>query len=153
MYLLPLITDIDNANYQIYRKDCPSNVKSAAKSLTQVMGQSNLYTTTLAPGDPKCKYQVEIILRSIEFGDFGEQSVIATVTPPSTPASTVISTQLAGLLANSETLTVDQTITSLSSLSSVNQTEKSTETTKSVSIMMNLVSTIDIPTGGALTLM
>ena len=152
VYLLPLITDIDNANYQIYRKDCPSNPKSAAKSLTQVMGQSNLFATTLAPGDPKCKYQVEIVLRSIEFGDFGEQSVFATVTPQPTPASKVISTQLAGLIANSQSLTVDQTITSLSSLSSVNQTEQSTETTQSVSIMMSLVSTIDIPTGGALTL-
>ena len=152
VYLLPLITDVDNAKYQIYRKDCPSNKKSQAKPLTQVMGQSNLFTATLAPGDAKCKYQVEIILRSIEFDDFLEASVIATVTPPATPASQVISKQLAGLVANKDTLTVDQTITSLSTLSSVNQTEKSTETTKSVSIMMDLVSNVDSPTGGALTL-
>lgn len=34
MHLLPLIVDIDNANYQIYKKDCPINKKSAAKSLS-----------------------------------------------------------------------------------------------------------------------
>ena len=152
VYLLPLITDIDSAKYQIYRKDCPSNKKSQAKSLTQVMGQSNLFTATLAPGDPKCKYQVEIILRSIEFGDFIEGSAIVTVTPPATPASQVISKQLAGLVANKNTLTVDQTITTLSTLSSVNQTEKSAETTKSVGTMMDLVSTVDSPKGGALIL-
>ena len=86
--MLPQITDIDNARYQIYRKDCPSDKKSPAKSLTQVMGQSNLFTTILAPGNAKCNYQVEIILRSIEFDDFLEISVIATVTTPLTPAST-----------------------------------------------------------------
>ena len=94
VYLLPDISNVDNAQYQIYRKDCPSNKKSAANSLSQVMGTSNLFTTTLAPGDPKCNYQVELILRSIEYNDFREQSVIATVTPSSTPASTVISKQL-----------------------------------------------------------
>ena len=152
VFLLPQITDIDKAKYQIYRKDCPSNRKSQAKSLTQVMGQSNLFTATLAPGDAKCKYQVEIILRAIEFDDYIEGSVIATVTTPTTPASQLISKQLAGLVANKDALTVDQTISTLSGLSAVNQTEKSAETTNSVKTMIGLVSTIDTPTGGALTL-
>ena len=152
VYLLPQITDIDKAKYQIYRKDCPSNKKSQAKSLTQVMGQSNLFTTSLAPGDAKCNYQVEIILRAIEFDDYIEGSVIATVTAPTVPSSQLISKQLAGLVANKDALTVDQTISTLSGLSAVNQTEKSAETTNSVKTMMGLVSTIDTPTGGALTL-
>ena len=54
VYLLPQITDIDQGKYQIYYKNCPSQ-NASAKSLTQVMGQSNLFTTTLAPGDAKCK--------------------------------------------------------------------------------------------------
>ena len=152
MYLLPVISDVDNAQFQIYRKDCPSNKKSAAISLSQVMGTSNLFTSTLAPGDPKCNYQVEVILRSIEYKDFIEQSVIATVTPPTTPASTVISKQLNSLVANNNSLTIDQTISSLCTVSSVNQTEKSAETQASVKTMMQLVSTIDSPTGGSLTL-
>ena len=152
MYLLPQITDIDNAKYQIYRKDCPSDKKLVAKSLTQVMSQSNLFTTTLAPGNAKCNYQVEIILRSIEFDDYLEISAIATVTTPPTSVTTVISNQLAALVANNDTLTVDQTISTLSSLSSVNQTESSAETKKSVATMIQIVNTIDSPKGGAMTL-
>ena len=64
----------------------------------------------------------------------------------------MISNQLAALAANNDTLTVDQTITTLSTVSSVNQTEPSAETKKSVSTMMQMVGTIDSPQGGAMTL-
>ena len=151
-FMLPNISDVDSAQYQIYRKDCPSNKKSSANSVSQVMGTSNLFTSTLAPGDPTCNFQVEIVLRSIEYNDFIEQSVIVTVTASSTPASTVISNQLNSLVVNNASLTIDQTVSTLCMVSSVNQTEKSAETQTSVITMMQLVSTIDSPTGGSLTL-
>ena len=152
VYLLPTITDVDNAQYQIYRKDCPSNNNSVAISLSQVMGQSNLFTTTLAPGDPNCNFQVEVILRSIEYGSYIEQGVIATITPSPTPASTVISNQLNALISNNKSLTIDQTINVLCTVSAVNQTEKTAETTASVKIMTQMISNLDSPTGGALKL-
>ena len=151
VYLLPQITDIDQGKYQIYYRSCPSQ-NASAKSLTQVMGQSNLFTTTLSPGDAKCKNQVEIILRSIEFGDFIENSVIATITTPPTPSSQIISTQLNVMATNNASMTVDQTISGLSSLTMVNQTEATADTRKSVDTMLKMVSVIDAPKGGPMSL-
>lgn len=146
LFLLPAITDVDQATYQILRRDCP-NQTITKSPLTEVLGQSNVYTTNLAPGSASCNYQVEITVRAFEYGSSIDQTCIVTVTAPPNPAAVIVANQLSAVVANQNSTTVDQKITSLCSLSSVNLTQPTASTKSSVQTMMDLISQLDSPTG------
>ena len=153
MFVLPLSTDIDRANYQIYRKDCPSDPNSTVTSLTQVFSQVNVYSLTLSQGNKSCHYQVELILRAIEFGDFIELTDIVTVGPAEVPSTDLAASQMSNLQANNDSQTADQTLTTISAVSSVPLTENSTSSSGVVGALMDSISSIDAPSGGVLDVM
>ena len=151
LFLLPVITEVDQAQYQIFRMDCPSQ-NNKNMSLTQELGQSNIYTTTLAQGLASCNYQVEIIVRAFEFNDYIDQSCIVTVTPSSKSAADTVAKQLSLLTANNSSMTVDQAITTLSSVALVSLTEVSASTKNSVKAIVNLISQLDSAAGAIMQL-
>ena len=151
LFLLPAITDLDQARYQVLRRDCPGQ-NNTKKPLTQELGQSNIYTTTLAPGSASCDFQVEITVRAFEYDDHIDQTCIVTVSAPAKTATDTVAEQLDALLANKDSMTVDQKITALNSISSVNLTEPSASTKKSIQTMLDLISELDAPKGTVMNL-
>ena len=152
MFSLLKSTGKDTANYQIYRRDCPGSGNPAAP-VTQVIPTSSCYTTTLSAGQQSCNYQVEVILRALEFGDWKEVSTVITIVNSNATSTSLLSTQLGGLQANQKFLTPNQVISALNELTNVPNTEASTSGQTSVNTTLSLLSNIDSPGSGTRTLM
>ena len=152
MFSLPKSTGKDAAQYQIYRRDCPSS-KNPASPVTQVLPTCSSYNTMLSPGDKSCGYQVEIILRAIEFDDYKEVSTIITVKSDDRSTTDLVSGQLGDLEKNRKFLTPNQIISSLNELANVPVPEPSAAGVGAINSTLNLLSGLDNPNGGMRLLM
>ena len=153
MFVLPLSTDIDKAQYQIYRKDCPSNENSSAVSLTQVITQLNVYSLFMTQGNETCNYQVEVILRAIEFDDYVEMSSIITVNPSEIPSTVLAAETMEDMESDNGSMPADQAITTISTVSLVPLLENSTASSRVVDSLLDTVSTIDAASEGIMDVM
>ena len=151
-FSLPKSTDEDKAQYQILRRDCPSS-KSEALPVTQVFGTRNSYTGVFSPGQESCKFQVEIILRSIEFGSSIEISDIITIKQSNKPANDVVTDSLNLLKANSNNTNPNQKLTMLGQISNINVTDSSKNGKDAVNTIKDGITDLDKPSGGVRDLM
>eukprot|EP01022_Parablepharisma_sp_SALTPOND_P022581 TRINITY_DN45_c0_g1_i1.p1 TRINITY_DN45_c0_g1~~TRINITY_DN45_c0_g1_i1.p1 ORF type:complete len:2028 (-),score=149.77 TRINITY_DN45_c0_g1_i1:98-5482(-) len=143
-------TGVDEAQYQIYKRNCPST-NTKATPLTQLLSQSNSYTATLAPGLKSCDYKVEIILKVFEYEDSIELKEVVTVKEPESPVQEVLKTQFDKLKANTD-LTMDQKFTMLAEISSTEVIEASDPAKEIVDAIYKELDAMDQP-GGMLEVM
>ncbi len=115
MFTLPSSTDVDQARYQIYRRDCPAG--SDLVPITKLLSSANTYSTVLSPGNSTCNYQVEIMVRAFEYGGYADSS--ATVVVQSLDSSVSVTDLLSKQLDGLEYLTADQQFTLLTQLTNV----------------------------------
>ena len=106
------------------------------------------FTTLLSPGSQDCDFQVEIILRAIEFSGYSETSCLITVTNPTIPSTDVVANSLNGMSANANNMNPNQILGSLNEVANIRITEASTSGKSSVGTLLNLLSGIDAQTGG-----
>ena len=153
MFSLPKSTGKDTAQYQIYRRDCPGSGNPASQ-ITQIIPTSSCYTTVLSAGQKSCKFQVEVILRALEYDDYKEVNTVITVVADDNTSSTdLVSGQLNGLQKNKKYLTPNQLISSLNELTNVPVPEASTAGEGSVNSTLGFLAGIDKPDGGMRDLM
>ena len=138
MFTLPSTTDVDAAKYQIFRRDCPSG-KSGAVQITQVLETSSSYSAVLAPGLKSCNYQVEIILRAMEYDSFIEVSSIITVKIPEKSSTDLVTDVLNMLTANSNNTSPNNKISLLNQVVSCPVNEASPAGKKNVGTVMGFI--------------
>lgn len=146
-FFLPESTDIDNAQYQIYRRDCPSSTAQATP-ITPVMNTLNSYTMLLSAGQSQCNFQVEVILRAIEFGSYAEVSTIITIANSAEPAANLVADNLNVIQANYQTMTTNQIMSSLNEIANIPLSDASSSGKNSVNLLVNFVSMLDASPGG-----
>ena len=149
---LPKTTDVDKAQYQILRRDCPSS-DSEAIPVTQIFGTTHSYTGAFSQGLKSCKYQVEITVRAIEFDNTIEMATIVTIREPTKPATNVVADTLRYMKSNSKNINPNQKLNMLGQISNINVTEPSESGKDSVNTMMDMITDIDKPSGGVRDLM
>ena len=145
-------TDLDKAQYQILRKDCPSS-NNEATPVTQVLGTRNSYAGLLSPGQESCNFQVEIILRAIEFDSSIETSAIITIKQSSKPANDVVTDSLNLMKLNYNNMSPNQKLNMLGQISNINVTERSAKGKEAVNTIMDMVTDLDKRSGGVRDLM
>ena len=145
-------TDVDQAQYQILRRDCPSST-SEAIPVTQVLGTRNSYTGVFSPGQESCKYQVEIVVRAIEYGSSIEVSNIVTIKPSKKTANDVIADSLSKMKANSNNRNPNQKLAMLGQISNVNVIDSSKGGKDAVNMIMDGITDLDKSSGGVRDLM
>eukprot|EP01022_Parablepharisma_sp_SALTPOND_P023300 TRINITY_DN489_c0_g1_i1.p1 TRINITY_DN489_c0_g1~~TRINITY_DN489_c0_g1_i1.p1 ORF type:complete len:914 (+),score=94.37 TRINITY_DN489_c0_g1_i1:329-3070(+) len=123
-FTLKSSTDVDGAQYQIFRKNCPLS-DNEPTPLTQQFSNSNTYMATLAPGLKSCNYQVEIIVKAYEYGDNTEVRTNIVINEPSEPITEVLKTQIEKLETNADSFPVDQKLTLLAEIANVKVVEPS----------------------------
>eukprot|EP01022_Parablepharisma_sp_SALTPOND_P022586 TRINITY_DN45_c0_g2_i5.p1 TRINITY_DN45_c0_g2~~TRINITY_DN45_c0_g2_i5.p1 ORF type:complete len:1513 (-),score=185.04 TRINITY_DN45_c0_g2_i5:92-4630(-) len=143
-------TDVDEANYQIYRRDCPFD-STEPTILTKPFSQSNTYTVTLAPGLKSCNHQVEITLKVFEYDDSLEVKEVIVVNQPEEPIDEVLTTKLDQIKSNTD-LTMDQKLTMLAGISSTEVQEPSALGKETAKGVFEQLETMDQP-GGILEIM
>ena len=151
-FSLPQTTDTDKAQYQILRKDCPSS-KNEAIPVTQIFGTTSSYTGMFSPGLESCKFQVEIIVRAIEFESSIEVSNIITIKQPSKPANDVVADSLKLMKLNSKNMSPNQKLNMLGQISNIKVTEPSTNGKDAVNTILDMITDLDKPTGGVRDIM
>jgi len=144
-FTLESSVDIDEAQYQLFRKNCPGE-SDTITAITQKLTKSNSYTTTLAPGLSKCENKVQIILRVYEFDDFIDIPQNVTVEESTSSAEEIISTQ-ANELENNPALTIDQKISIISQVSEIKSVETTEQNQESVTKFINELSKINATNG------
>ena len=151
-FSLTKTTDVDKAQYQILRRDCPSS-KSEALPVTQVLGTRNSYTGVFSPGQESCKFQVEIVLRAIEFGSSIEISNIITIKQSNKAANDVVADSLKQLKANSNNTNPNQKLTMLGQISNINITDSSKKGKDAVNTIKDGITDLDKSSGGVRDIM
>ena len=151
-FSLPQTTDVDNAQYQILRKDCPSS-KNEAIPVTQIFGTTNSYTGMFSPGQESCKFQVEIIVRAIEFESSIEVSNIITIKQSSKPANDVVTDSLNLMKSNSKNMSPNQKVSMLGQVSNIKVTEASKNGKDAVNTILDMITDLDKPSGGVRDIM
>lgn len=152
MFSLPVTTDVDQAQYQILRRDCPST-NSQASPVTQLLDTINSYTGVFSPGLQSCNFQVEIILLAVEYDSAIQMSNIITITNPQISATDLVASCLNDLLSNNNYTTPNQKISALSEISNIRVTEPSKSGKDSVNTIIDIITQLDAPTGGIIDLM
>jgi len=127
-FTLQQSTQVDSAQYQLFRKNCPGS-DNAPSPISGKVAQTSSFTSTLAPGLKSCDYLVEIILRVYEFDDFIDVSANTTINEAAKPVAEVLSSQVSALESNSD-MTFDQKMSVVASLTQVEVTEPSPESAK-----------------------
>ena len=145
-------TEVDRAQYQILRRDCPSST-SEAIPVTQVLGTRNSYTGVFSPGQESCKYQVEIVVRAIEYGSSIEVGNIITIKPSNKTANDVVADSLNQLKANSNNTNPNQKLTMLGQISNVKVTDSSKGGKDAVNTIKDGITDLDKPSGGVRDIM
>ena len=146
MFNLPLTTDIDLAKYQIFRRDCPSSNEGAVQ-ITQVLDTTNSFSTVLAPGLKSCKYQVEIILRAMEYDSYKEMKCVITVENSQKSSTTLVTDALNMLTANNDNTSPNSKINLLSQAVNCPVTEESYDGKKNVDSIMGFIDQLDSASG------
>ena len=152
LFTLPKTTDVDQAQYQILRRDCPSSANKATP-VTQVLGTTSSFTGIFAPGQESCNFQVEIIVRAIEYDSSIEMNSIVTIKNPEKPATDVVADCLGSMNSNSKFTTPNQRLSLMGEVANIRVTESSESGKNSVNTMLDLTSQLDSATGGVRDLM
>jgi len=143
-FTLPSTTDVDEAYYQLFRKDCPGS-ENAVTAMTQKFSNSNSYKTVVGPGLKTCDNKVEIILRIYEYNSFIDVTTTITVNEPSIPVDQVLSQQTQAL--NGNDLTMDQKLSIMAAVSNVPVTDASPESNSTTTVIIAQIDTLDKPGG------
>lgn len=146
MFSMNQTTGVDNAQYQIFRRDC-TTIGQQATPVTTVLGYVNSYTTVLSPGNVQCNYQVDIILRAIENGLFQETSYTITITNQNVTIDSVFANTLASLKANIAILVPNQILSTITELSNIRLTESTAIGHQGIYTMIDLITREDSPNG------
>lgn len=119
-YSLPSTGDNGQAEFQIFRKDCTG---SGEIPVTKMLGSSNIFETVLSPGDSSCNYNVQIIIRAIEYDSFIEYTCNVTVMPSSQSYDVILNSTLQTIPTSMAT--VDEKIMWITQLSNIVVTQSS----------------------------
>jgi len=133
-------TQIDEANYQIYRRDC-SNSKLIP--LTKTLGTVSGYSMTLALGTKKCDYQVELIVRASEYESYIDSSVFVNVTEPQKNKDEIIKEKKDKLTKNNDTVTPDEKISILQEITTTPPSKNNDESKDTVKLTLDVLTTIE----------
>ena len=152
MYHLAKTTDVDLAQYQILRKDCPSS-NSSATPVTELSYTLSSFTGYFSPGLKSCDFQVDIILRVVEYGSAIEIKQSVTIKNSQKTATELVASSLNALSSNDNYTTPSQKISILNEISNINDTEASEGGKNSVNKIIKVISQIDSAAGGVRDLM
>ena len=119
-YSMPSTSDNEHAKFQIFRKDC---IDSEVVPITKMLGTSNIFETILSPGNSSCNYNVQIIIKTLEYGSYIENSYNIIVMPSADSYETILNSTLQ-TMPNS-IATVDEVIVWLSQMSNIVITQAS----------------------------
>jgi len=144
-FTLPSTTDIDEAFYQLFRKNCPGS-ENTMTAISQKFSNSNSYKTVMGPGLKTCDNKVEIILRVYEYNAYIDVTTIITVNEPTIPVEQALSQQTQALTANAD-LTMDQKLSIMAEVSNVPVTESTPEYKIITTVVLAQIDTIDQPDG------
>jgi len=149
-FTLPSTTDIDEAYYQLFRKDCPGSGLTPSL-MTQKFTHANSFEAMLGPSLAGCDNQVEIILRIYEYNSYIDVTTTVKVKDQIKPLSQVLNQQALSLSENKD-LTLDQKLSIMSAISNVRVTEVSEECKAIINIILEQIDMMDKP-GGILDLL
>jgi len=149
-FTLPSSTDVDEAFYQLFRKNCPGS-DNAITALTQKFSSSNTYKAMLGPALKTCDNKVEIILRVYEYNAYIDITRNITINDPLLPVDQALNQQAHTLIENTD-LTMYQKLTIMAEISNVPVTETLDEYKVIASTILEQLDPID-KQGGVLTML
>jgi len=144
-FTLQSTTDVDEAYYQLFRKNCPDSTNDLS-AISSKFSHSNSYTSMFGPGLQSCNNNIEIILRIYEYNSYIDVKTTITVSQPTIPVEQVLSQQAQSLTQNAD-LTMDQKLSIMAELSNVPVTESTPEFQITTTIIMAQIQSIDEPGG------
>jgi len=132
----------DDASYQILRRDCPGS-GTELSPLIRWFSKSNTFTTPLASGLKSCNYQVELVLRVLEYGETLDITNYAKVTEPEGISAEQVVTNELQKIENNADLTIDQKLSILSEISKTRINEDTVNGRENVNKIISMLTTID----------